>query len=108
MGRSAVSTTHDSAEGAIARISAVEALPRSNPWASLNPGLPEQTSPQELPNCVPENPQSPATNNRFIVTTDIPENISISDSELDILEIHFGEFIRTMLAGNDDVDPRTQ
>ena len=43
----------------------------------------------------------------LVVSTDIPESISISAAELDTLEVHFGEFICSMLAGKHVDDPGT-
>jgi hypothetical protein len=53
--------------------------------------VPSELPPRELPR--------PTGDNRFTVTTDLPDRISITAAELDILEAHFGELMRSMLAG---------
>lgn len=43
-------------------------------------------------------PASTPVEERFAVSTDLPEIIAMTAGELDILELHFDEFIRSMLA----------
>ena len=100
---------HD-AEGRNAGIPTAKAPSGNNPWGAIDSSGPVQISPEELPRTVPAVFRLPVSvvHDDFVLTTDLPESISITDAELDILEIHFGEFIRSMLAGNYTGDPGTQ
>jgi hypothetical protein len=94
----------DDAEGRNACIPTAKRPSGNNPWGVIDSSVPVQSSPEQLPPTVPAG----SIVRDFVLTTDLPESISITPAELDILEIHFGEFIRSMLAGKPTDDPGTQ
>jgi hypothetical protein len=65
-----------------------------SPWSAIENSapVPNELPPRELPR--------PAGDNRFTVITDLPNHIPITAAELDILEAHVGELVRSMLAGD--------
>jgi hypothetical protein len=97
------------AEGRSACISAAKERAAKNPWARHDSSPLVQIVPARLPPSIPKRSKLPVPigDNRLTVITDLPTSIAISAAELDILESHFGEVVRSLLAGTRVDDPVT-
>ena len=77
----------------------------TSPWGKSHlPGAraARDSDPTDSPLSAP-----PADDGGPLLSTDLPDVLPITAAELDILESHFGEFIRSLLAGNQADDQAT-
>jgi hypothetical protein len=95
-------------EAGNARFRFAGALSACNPWSLIESSAPVQTpGPVTGRRTSMFQATSRDRNRRFAVSTDLPDQISITAVELDILESLFGELIKAVLAGNPIDDPGT-